>query len=1327
MSQLADFLETRFDVLLLRWIARVDATLAPGNPATRELAGQMPLFVRHVIATLRNPRAHVDGTAASPPGSEHGARHFRVGFDLDAVVREYGMLTHTLLDLIESAGLVVTIGEVRIVADRITAAIAEAASESARRLAGGAKAAATQESDKLGQLETTMLSIGDGVLATDARGHVTFMNPVAESLTGWSSEQARKKPLAEIFRIIDEHTRAMADSPVDRVLREGVVAGLAHHTLLVRDGSELPIDDSAAPIRDEKGQLSGVVLVFRDVSEKKKADEALARQARHAQLIAEVGQALTRIPDPRRMLQRCAEALVQQLGAAFARIWLLDEGAQALRLEASADLYTHLDGQQGRVPVGKLKIGLITKGGQPHLANAVVEDARAFDQEWAKREGMVAFAGHPLLVGDKLLGVVALFARNELASDSLDALRQVADSIALGVERLQAEQERERLLAATLAARAEAVAERQKLHALFEQTPVAICILEGPEHVFTFANPAYRMLAGGRQLEGKPLLQALPELASQGFGALLDRVMASGEVFFGNEAPVTLEHHEPLIMNFVYTPMRNAEGRASGVLVSVVDVTEQVLARKRVEVLAGQLGQSEERLRRVVEAAGAGIWELDVASGLVTADARHDALMGHPSGLETIHPEDRERTRRALKAAAGGENRGQLIIDFRTGTSDRQRWVELRGQLLFGEDGKPLRIAGTSFDVTGRKQAEAALAGEREKLETIFRESPAAMALWRGPELFFELANAQFERVFGNRKLVGKTLHEGLPELTGQPFASLLQQVLETGEPYVGHEVLARIASHEGGPLEDRYYDFTYLRVNDAGGKPYGVYDHSVDVTERVLARRSLEQSQERLRLALRGAQMGTWTILFPRGELISDEKFRQLHDVGETDDIQAAMDRDSHPEDRQRIREALAVAMKNGTPYACEYRVRGPQGVFHWIYARGEPKYDENKNPVSISGVAFDIDERKRNEAAREQLLQAFRSSEENFRTLAEAIPQQVWTALPNGALDFVNQRVVDYFAVPEESILGAGWQEVLHPEDLPASAKSWMHSLQTGEEYETELRLRRADGSYRWHLGRALSSRDAQGRIVKWFGTNTDIDEAKKLREELEKRTDFEQHLLGIVSHDLRNPLSAILIGAATLLQMEEQNERATRIARRIHSSAERSGRMIRDLLDFTQARLGAGIPLQRKPADLYMLTSMALDEIEAVAPDRVVFTRLGDAQGIWDVDRLSQVVTNLVGNSLKYSPPGTPVRVHVAGLEAAAELSVHNLGAPIPPERLQKIFEPLQRASDQIDRNDRSVGLGLYIVESIVRAHGGSVRVESTTDSGTTFTVRLPRPPN
>jgi PAS domain S-box-containing protein len=352
-------------------------------------------------------------------------------------------------------------------------------------------------------------------------------------------------------------------------------------------------------------------------------------------------------------------------------------------------------------------------------------------------------------------------------------------------------------------------------------------------------------------------------------------------------------------------------------------------------------------------------------------------------------------------------------------------------------------------------------------------------------------------------------------------------------------------------------------------------------------------------------------------------------------------------------------------------------------------------------------------------------RDKDDGLRAIAEAIPQQVWTARADGALDFVNQRVLEYFHIPADHILGEAWQSVVHPEDIAGCARRWSRSIDTGESYEIQFRLRRWDGVYRWHLGRALPLQDSAGRIVKWFGTCTDIDDSRRVIEDLHRRAEFEQYLAGIVSHDLRNPLGAILIGAAGLLKMPELREPATRIARRIQAATLRASRMIDDLLDFTQARLGGGIRVERKLSDLYAVTSNALDEVQGANPDRELdLSSMGDTRGEWDGDRLAQVVTNLATNALRYSPPQTPVDVRVAGDNGLVVLSIHNEGPPIPPERLGAIFEPLQRATDSISREARSVGLGLYIVHAIVRAHGGTVSVVSREGQGTTFTVRLPK---
>jgi hypothetical protein len=209
-----------------------------------------------------------------------------------------------------------------------------------------------------------------------------------------------------------------------------------------KDGSYRWLSWRATPFLDQ--QL--IYAVARDVTDRKQAaetlaEQALAERARLAALTAEVGVALLRNVELPEMLHDCVAAVVRHLGAAFARVWTLNPEQNVLELRASAGMYTHLDGPHSRVPVGQLKIGLIAQERKPHLTNQVIGDPRVGDQDWAGREGMVAFAGYPLLIEDRLVGVLAMFARHTLTEATLTALASVADEVALGLERKRIEEE----------------------------------------------------------------------------------------------------------------------------------------------------------------------------------------------------------------------------------------------------------------------------------------------------------------------------------------------------------------------------------------------------------------------------------------------------------------------------------------------------------------------------------------------------------------------------------------------------------------------------------------------------------------------------------------------------------------------------------------------------------------------------------------------------------------------------------------------------------------------------------------------------------------------
>lgn len=205
------------------------------------------------------------------------------------------------------------------------------------------------------------------------------------------------------------------------------------------DGSTRWVYGRGKAFSDRPGGTTYVTGAFLDITARKQADQLLQDQARLWALGADVGLALTQSAGLSEMLSMCVQAIVRRLDAAFARIWILNEEQQMLELQASAGLYTHIDGGHARVPVGKFKIGLIAEERLPHLSNDVLHDPRVGDPAWARREGMISFAGYPLIVEQRLVGVVALFARRKLGTDSVDALASISKSISLGIQRKQDE------------------------------------------------------------------------------------------------------------------------------------------------------------------------------------------------------------------------------------------------------------------------------------------------------------------------------------------------------------------------------------------------------------------------------------------------------------------------------------------------------------------------------------------------------------------------------------------------------------------------------------------------------------------------------------------------------------------------------------------------------------------------------------------------------------------------------------------------------------------------------------------------------------------------
>ena len=273
---------------------------------------------------------------------------------------------------------------------------------------------------------------------------VDLANPLVCRLWGRQPEQVLGKPLLEA---LPEIRGQGFDTLLDGVFQSGVAyEGSETPARLDRDGSgtleTMYFNVVYEPIRNETGAIDGVAVIAVDVTAQVTAREIIALRAKQSDFEASVGSALTAGDPLPVQLRRCCEAMVQ-LGAAFARIWIHNEADGILELQASAGLYTHLDGPHSRVPVGQFKIGLIAAERRPHLTNQVFDDPRVSDPQWARREGLTAFAGYPMTIGDRLVGVMALFAREPLGQDVLQALGTVASQIALAIERDRTDRFRE--------------------------------------------------------------------------------------------------------------------------------------------------------------------------------------------------------------------------------------------------------------------------------------------------------------------------------------------------------------------------------------------------------------------------------------------------------------------------------------------------------------------------------------------------------------------------------------------------------------------------------------------------------------------------------------------------------------------------------------------------------------------------------------------------------------------------------------------------------------------------------------------------------------------
>jgi PAS domain S-box-containing protein len=801
--------------------------------------------------------------------------------------------------------------------------------------------------------------------------------------------------------------------------------------------------------------------------------------------------------------------------------------------------------------------------------------------------------------------------------------------------------------------------------------------------------------------------------------------------------------------------VRDGEGRALYYEGSVQDITE----RRRAEA---ELTRSQLRLADAQKMAHVGSWEWDaITNKMIWSDEEYRLFGLEPGECEASHdlfhsfvrPDAREDATRWFRAVRAMKKSARM--DVRIVRPDgKERILNSWADVVLDENGDVVRVVGTSQDVTEREKAERALGASEERFQLVSRATDDAIWDWDmvGNKISF---SESFGKLFGHRA--------GEFDSTMEFWASAIHpddhdELMAGLNAFVASREEAWSAEYRFRCADGSYafvFDRAYV-VRDVEGKPLRMVGAMQDITESKRAEAELRESRAHLQLALQASKIGPWDWdLITNKVLYSREWKQQLghaeHEI--TNDLSEFSSR-LHPEDAERITATLELCMADPSKeYNVEFRMRHKDGSYRWIHTRGSLHYDATGRPVRMLGCHVDITDRR---LAEEELREAkvaatLREGAERYNFLADTVPQIIWTARPDGCLDYYNKAWFDYTGLTLAQTKDWGWGLVLHPDDLQPCIERWTHSFTTGENYEIEYRFKRAsDGAYRWHLGRALPMRDEQGQIVQWVGTCTDIDGAKRSKETLQAAHDelglrviertselhaakeaaeaasrAKSEFLANMSHEIRTPMNGI-IGMTDLALETQLNRDQREYLGMVKSSAHSLLGLINDILDFSKIEAGK-LELELIDFSLRdciggMLKPLGLRadqkglELVADIPSDVPDHFVGDSM------RLRQILINLTANAIKFTERGEVVvsvnSQSIINGEGELHFSVSDTGIGIPQEKQAAIFEAFAQADGSTTRTYGGTGLGLSIASQLIQKMHGKIWLESRVGQGTTF---------
>lgn len=1161
-------------------------------------------------------------------------------------------------------------------------------------------------------------------------GRMTSWNAGVSHVLGWEEAQWIGQPFSVILPPED-----VAEGAAEAELEQARVRGCAEDDRwqIKRNGTKFWASGITTAQHDGDGRLIGFLKVMRDLTEQKRAEIRQATQHAVTAVIAEESNLKDAVP---KLLQAMCNASDWRWGA----IWAVDAAAGVLRLvnfwvdpsDRLAEFEQH--SQHSTFARGVGLPGRVWASAAPAWVADVSKDGNFPRAAVAAREGLHGALCFPVLWRGEVSAVMEFFSGEVRTPDEqmMGMMALIGGQIGQFIDRNRTE---DRLWA------------QKARHAASIQAALDCIISMDHEGNVTEWNPAAERTFGyGRdEVLGREMASLIIPLSyRQPHREGLARYFATGEgPVLGKRFETTAVRKDgsefPIELTIIRLP---AEGPPA-FTGYIRDITDQKRANeaRRMSAFRWQRLVEQSPLSTQVFAPDGSVRQVNRAWerlwGVTLADLpSYNILQDQQLVEQGIMP-------LILRAFEGESVTADPIpyIPDRGEYAGRVRWCGVYVYPVKDDTGRVEEVVLVHNDVTESKLAEEQLARDAMLLANV-RDSVIVMDLI-GVITFW---NDGATRLFGwtAEEMVGRPYAERVPEQFRGAVTDWIGRIAAGEDEFNGEWPDQR---KDGSVV---WIEATTRLIADTEGKPLGIMGVARDISERkraeaeiARARGEAERSLTQWRAVVESMTEGL-VLADAQGNLLSmNPAALAIHEFDSVDDMVKRFA--DYPELFELHDEHGQSVALNDWPISRVLRGEGFSGYEvevqrrdtgkRWIGSYGGRSVRDDSGRITLAVLTLrDITEQKHAEAA-------VAESEARFRQLAETIPQLAWMAKPDGWIFWYNRRWYEYTGTTPQQMEGWGWQSVHDPAELPRVVERWQHSIGTGEPFEMEFPLKDTQGRFRWFLTRVAPLRDGEGRITFWFGTNTDIEDRRRVaderaqlleaernaRVEAERAGRMKDEFLATLSHELRTPLNAILGWSQILASGSREDEDFAEGLRIIERNARVQTQIIADLLDMSRIVSGK-VRLDVQRLDIAPVLKAAVETVRPTADAKGVRVQTvldplaGPVSG--DPGRLQQVFWNLLTNAIKFTGKGGRVQILLERVNSHLEISVTDSGQGIAPEFLPHVFDRFRQADASTTRQYGGLGLGLAIVKQLAELHGGTVRAKSAGPGhGSTFTVSLP----